>query len=149
VAARLRPLLTAVVALTGTALLGGCQKPTPLVTVVAAGRTFHVEASGWCVDGTCTQFAREVPVVTVHGNDVVGVDVDRSVARGTWAVSLESGNQSGIFATGRDSHYATFLAPDPRQVGTSDLLMRVSVQKSETGRDKDRVGQWFFRLKLT
>lgn len=148
-AARLRTLLTGVAAVAASTLIGGCgEKPTPLVTVVAGGQSYNVRASGWCVEGNCVSYDREVPQVAVRAGEQVGVDVERAIARGTWVVTLESGDQSGRFATGRDSHYETFTAPDPRQVGTDELLLRVSVQESETRKDRDRVGQWFFRLKL-
>lgn len=157
-AARPRPLLAGVAAVLGTLVLSGCQKPTPLTTVTAAGRSYAVQASGWCAQGSrpaCKSFDRLVPEVRVRAGQVVGVDVDRAIARGEWVVTLEqpggaSSDQQRLFvARATNEHYASFSAPSQAQAsGLKEVLLRVSVQRSETGRQDDRVGQWFYRLKL-
>lgn len=150
-AARPRPLL-AVAALGGAAVLTACQKPPPLATVVAAGHSYPAQASGWCVQGSqprCKQFDRGVPTVTVDAGQVVGVDVDRTIAKGQWLVTLErDGSKPVPVAAGEGSHYESFVAPSSRELGASSVLMRVSVQRSETGIPEDRVGQWFYTLRV-
>lgn len=152
--ARPRTLLAGVAAAGAAVLLAGCEKPTPYVTVTAAGNSVHAEASTYAVNGNLARYPRAVPVVPVKSGQLVGVDVDRSIAKGQWVVSLDDPqtNSPVPFATGENSHFESFYAPQlaaQRGGGTRDLTLRVSVTRSETGRTDDRAGQWLFTLRVS
>ena len=157
--ARLRTPL-AVALLAAAPVLAACQKPTPLVTVQTNGQSYHTEATALVIDGKQHDYDRTVEDVLVKPGDRVGVDVDRSVAKGTWVTSIDvpatqagaaPGQQALTQAT--DSHFESFVMP----TGTSDgqrlmpgatFVLRVTVTMGETGRTDDRVGQWVFNLKV-
>jgi hypothetical protein len=120
------PTRTAALALAAVALLGstGCEKQSPYVTVTAHGVTVKARATKYCRPHSkrCNESA-DNPVITVQSNDVLGIDVPRSLAEQGWQIDVDSAAafshehytslQLGqIQATGRDQ--VVTIVRDPK-----------------------------------
>jgi hypothetical protein len=150
-----RPLLTA---LTGAALLlslAGCQKPSPSVTLVSAGKSVHSEAHQYCRDGKfltkangneCPAAGKPVTVLSADQDGLVGVDVAKQLTETGWYLfDLDAQRSYGF----QDKHYLSIVAdysnrPVP---GVIHLEVRQVDRKPRNDRDLPKVvGQWKFEL---
>ena len=144
---RLRP--AACLAL-GLVALSGCERPTPLVTVVNAGRSVYTEADTYCFEGqstveaTCAVRQQQAPTLEVVPGEAVGVDVGKELVEGGWIIELSDPQAPGEEAQPQqsevqDDHYFTFTAPNLPPEGS--LLLTVRSLNGETP-----TGQWSFLL---
>ena len=76
-------------ALTGSALLAGCDKPAPKVTVQTGAFSTTIEPSTYCFDAKhCRSSARiDLPVIDAKPDDRVLVDVPRDLVGRGWSVT--------------------------------------------------------------
>ena len=131
--------------------LTGCQKPTPLVTLVSGGESVHTDATIYCFEGqsvqqqNCrTRTSTKPTLLEVKVGQQVGIDVAREVAEAGWVVVLPGDDQDpgNDQASGRqDEHYFAFTP----QFESGPL--RVEVRMLDKGRtDAPTVGNWQFVL---
>ena len=131
--------------------LTGCQKPTPIVSLVSGGESVHTDATIYCFDGqsaqqqNCRAPKDKAPtVLEVKVGQQVGIDVDKKVAEAGWVVVLPGDDQdpSNDQASGKqDSHYFAFTP----QFESGPL--RIEVRMLDEGRtDAPTVGNWQFVL---
>ena len=112
-----RTLAGLTAALCGLALTG-CQKPTPLVSLVSGTETVRTDATIFCFEGqsarqqNCRAPEGKPPtVLKVKPGAKVGVDVAKKVADAGWVIVLPGDDQdpSNDQASGRqDEHYFSF-----------------------------------------
>ena len=97
--------------------LSGCQKPTPLVTLVSGATSVHTGATIFCFEGQsaaaqdCRTEAQTPTVLKVKVGAQVGVDVAKKVADAGWVIVLPGNDQdpSNDQASGtQTSHYFAF-----------------------------------------
>lgn len=140
--------LSAVVALT---TLTGCQKPTPIVTMVSGSTSVHRDATIFCFEGQSAQqqncrTAKDTgpTVLEVKPGSTVGIDVARDLAENGWVVVLPGNDQdpSNDQASGKqDEHYFSFTP----QFESGPLP--VEVRMLDDGRtDAPTIGNWRFVL---
>lgn len=145
-----RRLLAATAATSAAlALLTGCEKPAPIVTVVSGAQSVYTEASVFCFDegqtldsGSCAQRAGDVTEVTVRPGERVGIDVDGELAdRGWQLVIADPQDPQRTQASGTiTDHYFPFTAPGIAPGGQLLLTVRtVDAQDASTG-------EWQFAL---
>ena len=131
--------------------LTGCQKPTPIVSMVSGGHTVHTDATIYCFDGQSAQQqncrapqGKTPAVLKVKPGQPVGIDVSKQVADNGWVIVLPGDDQdpSNDQASGtQDSHYFAFTP----QLESSPL--RVEVRMLDQGRsDAPTLGNWQFVL---
>jgi len=108
---RARPLFHAAAATVALLTLAGCQKPTPGVTVSSGASSAHLEATVYCRDGqsvdkqNCVQHLDRVVLMQVKPGQLVGFDVDSSLADHGWVlVDTDANATSGV----QDSHYFSY-----------------------------------------
>ena len=144
---RLRPVACLVL---GVVALGGCERPTPLVTVVNAGRSVYAEADTYCFEGqstveaTCAVREQRASTLEVEPGEPVGVDVGKELVEGGWIIELSDPQAPAEEAQPQqsevqDGHYFTFTAPNLPPEGS--LLLTVRSLNGETP-----TGQWSFLL---
>lgn len=139
--------LTAAVSLVA---LTGCQKPTPIVSMVSGGHTVHSDAAVYCFPGqsaaaqNCRTHGTSPTVLKVKVGQQVGIDVSKKVADAGWVVVLpgDDNDPSNDQASGKqDTHYFAFTP----QFQSGPL--RVEVRMLDHGRtDAPTVGNWQFVL---
>lgn len=125
--------------------LTGCEKPTPLVTVVSAGDSVHREATTFCFEGqspeqrNCRQDDSAPPVLLVRPGDIVGIDVDKDLAESGWYVAVNR-QRTAIL----DEHYFRFT-PGGQDFQQGRLRLEIHAVEGEGDAARD-VGVWFFDL---
>jgi hypothetical protein len=137
----------------GACLVGltGCQKPTPIVSLVSSGESVHTDATIYCFEGQSAQQqncrapeGKTPTVLEVKVGQQVGIDVAKEVAESGWVVVLPGDDEdpSNDQASGKqDSHYFAFTP----QFESGPL--RVEVRMLDEGRtDAPTVGNWQFVL---
>ena len=134
----------------GLVALSGCERPTPLVTVVNAGKSVYTEADTYCFEGqsaveaSCATRQQRAPTLEVLPGEPVGVDVDKELVEGGWIIELSDPQAPAEEAQPQqsevqDDHYFTFTAPNlPPE---ASLLLTVRSLNGETP-----TGQWSFIL---
>jgi hypothetical protein len=147
-----RTRLVAGLAVTGCLLtLTGCQKPTPVVSMVSSGKSVHTDATIYCFEGQSAQQqncrapeGKAPTVLEVKVGQQVGIDVDKKLAEAGWVVVLPGDDEdpSNDQASGKqDSHYFAFTP----QFESGPL--RVEVRMLDEGRtDAATIGNWQFVL---
>lgn len=149
------------VAVLGAAVLGlglaGCEKPRPLVTVTAGGRSYDTEAGLYCRT-SCVTYSTTSQVVTVSAGAQVSVDVARSLLENGWIVVFpQQGQLAGPYST----HNATPInaypgnATTPMQViellpGQRDQIKAgnlSSLNGQQAGTATRFKGVWSFQLR--
>jgi len=139
----------------GAALLTltGCQKPTPIVSLVSGKQSVHSDATIYCFEGQSAQqqncrtdVGRPTPLEVKVGQQV-GIDVAKQLADAGWVVVLPGNDQdpSNDQASGKqDSHYFAFT-PQPSLFDNGPA--RLEVRMLDDGRtDAPTVGNWQFLL---
>lgn len=137
--------------MTALIALSACERPTPLVTVVNAGRSVYTEADTYCFEGqstveaTCAVRQQPTPTLEVVAGEPVGVDVGKELVEGGWIIELSDLQASEEEAQPQQSevqedHYFTFTAPNLPPGGS--LLL--TVRSLNDGRTP--TGQWSFLL---
>jgi hypothetical protein len=135
----------------GLVTLTGCQKPTPIVSLVSSGTSVHTDATIYCFDGqsaqqqNCRAPADKSPtLLKVKVGQQVGIDVAKELADAGWVVVLPGNDEdpSNDQASGKqDEHYFAFTP----QFESGPL--RVEVRMLDKGRtDAPTVGSWQFVL---
>ena len=145
-----RRLLAAVAATSAAAaLLTGCEKPAPIVTVVSGGTSVYTEASAFCFDeeqtlegGECAQRSVQLTELAVRPGERVGIDVDGELAdRGWQLVIADPQDPQRTQASGTiTDHYFPFTAPGIAPEGR--LLLTVRTVNAEDA----PTGEWQFAL---
>ena len=133
--------------------LTGCQKPTPIVSLVSGGETVHSDATIYCFDGqsaqqqNCRTDVHPPTALKVKVGQQVGIDVAKQVAKAGWVVVLPGSDQdpSNDEASGKqDGHYFAFT-PQPSLFDNGPV--RMEVRMLDDGRtDAPTVGNWQFLL---
>ena len=145
-----RRLLAAAAATSAmAALLTGCEKPAPIVTVVSGGTSVYSEAAAFCFDegqtldsGECAQRATQTKQLAVRPGERVGIDVDKELVERGWQLVISDPQDpqrtqaSGVI----DDHYFPFTAPGIAPDGSLLLTVR-TVDDQETP-----TGEWQFEL---
>ena len=145
-----RRLLAAVAATSAAAaLLTGCEKPAPTVTVVSGGTSIYTEASAFCFDeeqtlegGECAQRSTELTELAVRPGERVGIDVDGELAdRGWQLIIADPQDPQRTQASGTiTDHYFPFTAPGIAP--ESRLLLTIRTVDAEDA----PTGEWQFAL---
>ncbi len=130
--------------------LSGCQKPTPLVTLVSGSTSVNTGATIYCFEGQSAQVencrTEEQPptVLKVKVGAQVGVDVAKKVADAGWVIVLPGNDQdpSNDQASGTQTdHYFAFTP----QFESGPL--RLEVRMLDNGQaGAPTVGNWQFVL---
>ncbi|HVM27166.1 MAG TPA: hypothetical protein VM433_05755 [Mycobacteriales bacterium] len=143
-AARTSVAAAAVLALTG------CERPTPIVTVVSGTTSEWREADVYCFEGQsgddCSSHEVSTPRIPVTPGQRVGVDVDKAVVERGWYVTLEAPGSQGEPSESEiqvDAHYFSFPAPN---VGPEGLRLTVRAIDPEDVRGGGTTGEWTFDL---
>ena len=152
-------LLTAGTAAASLLLLTGCEKPTPIVSVVSGGDFEHTEATSFCFEGQdpkaepgsaegCSFEELAPKLIRVQPGEQVGVDVSKELSDNAWVVVLRpqgaaEGQQAQEQASPvQDEHYFAFT---PQFEGGAPLELQVrSLTSSEPGAAV--TGVWRFVL---
>ena len=140
--------LSAAVALVG---LTGCEKPTPIVSMVASGDSVHTDATIYCFDGQSAQQqncrapeGKRPAVLKVKQGAQVGIDVSKEVADNGWVVVLpgEDGDPGNDQASDpQTSHYFAFTPP------LQNAPLRIEVRMLDGNSTKvPTIGNWQFVL---
>ncbi len=129
----------------GLAALAGCQKPTPLVTVVHGTSSAHDQAACYSranqpVNTPTCGTGHKAKAVDVAPGDVIGIGVDPEIAETGWFISL--GDEHPISAGPLTTTYVEIQLPAEFLV-TGSARLRVE-QKSDG--DSAPQGVWFFEL---
>lgn len=145
-----RRLLAATAATAAAAaVLTGCEKPAPIVTVVSGGQSAYSEAAAFCFEegqtldgGQCAERSPELTEVSVRPGERVGIDVDGELAERGWQLVIadpQDPQRTQASSTITD-HYFPFTAPGIAPGGRLLLTVRtVDAQNAATG-------EWQFAL---
>ena len=146
-----RRRLLAAVSATGAmaALLTGCEKPAPIVTVVSGGTSVYSEAATFCFEedatldaGQCAARESEVRELEVRAGERVGIDVDKELVDRGWQLEIadpQDPQRTQASSTITD-HYFPFTAPGIAEGGALMLTVRTV---DESGAP---TGEWLFEL---
>lgn len=133
-------------ALTATAALAGCEKPTPLVTVSLGSSSAHSEATCYAGSGQLSEdqitacMAKSGKSVSARAGDRLRIGVDPSIAEHNWVAILNSQPLLEI----NDRTFQTVVVPAGLQQGTSvELIVVESADKNSAAAIK---GIWKFQL---
>ena len=142
-----RRLLAATSAAAAAVALTGCERPTPIVTVVSGMQSEWKEADRFCFDaGTCIEEEAELPRIRVSNGATVGIDVDRELADGAWGVVLDglSADQQRVQTpVQRDNHYLRL----PRVGLDADgAVLTVLLLDEDDPEGSEPRGAWSFQL---
>jgi hypothetical protein len=139
---------TAAASLAVLALFGltACEKQSPIVTMTAHGVVVKAYAVKYCREGEkdaeCNS-SRDIPVLTVHSGDTLGIDVPRSVADQGWLVTqdkdLPPPDQRGPYS---NDHYRAIEIPAGQVQPGQDLPLYIH-RNPEHGK-----GVWQFTLRV-
>ncbi len=146
-------LLALAAALLGLALIAGCDKPVPSISIVSAGKYQHTAAVVWCFDGqrfdgpgSCTQRTSSQPRLQVRGGEQLSVEVPQEVRKRGWYVAVAIGRdaknkeqyQRGPIQ--HDHSYFSFTVP---RFPSSNTM---TVQVIAVGDNNTNSGIWQFFL---
>lgn len=135
------------------AVLSGCEKPAPIVTLVNAGQSVYAEANVFCfegqsdAEGNCSTREQGVTTLEVEGGQPLGIDVAKELSdRGWVAFAADDSGQGSqepqqVIEVQREEHYAAFEMPRLRQGGALLLTVRALGPN-----DDGSSGEWRFRL---
>lgn len=145
-----RRLLAAASAAAAVALLAGCEKPAPIVTVASGTQSEWKEADVYCFDGQsferdeCVERSDEIPEIEVAPGARVSVDVSKAVAERGWVVELAPeggpGDEGPLLS---DDSYFTFTAPAEVIRRPFQVVVRALGEDVASGVPS---GEWTFRL---
>lgn len=130
-------LLPLVVAL---AVLAGCTKPVPSVTIQASGTSLRSEAVQYVIDGKQVGTSAGPKVLTVKSGDVLNISVDKQTAEAGWVVLL--GGQKVSPVLGDENHHYSFAVPGFS--GGSEATLAIFEQPPNGG---PASGSWIFTLR--
>lgn len=126
------------------AVLTGCEKPSPVVTVFSGKQLVHSEAQCYAFGestvspAACAKQVREVPELTIRAGETIGIDVAKAVADSGWIAAINGQRLSGGIV---DGHYFKFaLGPDA--LAQAPLELQIIAR----GDDKQNKGVWIFKL---
>lgn len=147
---RTRPIALALTAVAAAGVLGGCARPTPLVTVSVSGNVVQSEAQSYCQKATtaCPSRTTAIKTVSYKFGDSIGIDVPRSIAAGTWLVyavgpaELQAQPQPQLVLHG--THYAS-LPSLTLPNDASELIIGSQPFKPSSSNKGD--GVWRFTLR--
>jgi hypothetical protein len=122
------------------AVLTGCTKPTPAVTVQSGPNTLRSEAVQYVQDGKTVGSRKGPKVLTVRPGDNVNISVDKKTADAGWVVLL-GGQKLSPVLTGNQHHFA-FRAPTFS--GGTEAALAVFEQPPNGGNAN---GVWLFTLR--
>ncbi|MGH8867235.1 MAG: hypothetical protein ACRDYU_04480 [Actinomycetes bacterium] len=140
---RVRLAVAVVGAMLGMALLGGCEKPTPLVTLTSGTSSVHAEAVCYAGDGgeiserACRQPASEARTLNVPVSSSVGVGVDPELADQGWRITING--QPATQQILDTTFYRFGLSPQAFRQGPLELQVA-------TVDGRQLTGLWLFRL---
>lgn len=145
-----RRLLAAVSATSAmAALLSGCEKPAPIVTIVSGGSSVYSEAAAFCFDedatlaeGECATRESQVRRLEVRAGERVGIDVGKELVDRGWQLEIADPadpQRTQVSGTITD-HYFPFTAPGI--VPDGKLLLTVRT----VDEDLTPTGEWLFEL---
>ena len=120
------------VALAAIGLTTGCEKQSPYITLTAHGVTVKARAQKYCREGKCAE-GKSTAFLTVGAEDILGIDVPRSVAEDGWRLG-----GSGDF---HHDHYLAIPLTGRVQPGQSIPLQ---IARDET----HGIGEWLFTIKV-
>lgn len=140
-----RPLATVAAGALLLVGLTGCEKPTPGVTVSSGTHSVHIESTTYCRDGqtaaqqNCVENLKRMGLVRVKAGELVGIDVDSSVAKHGWIlVDTDANARSEV----QDTHYFSYT-PDFRSGPIVHLEIR---SLDRVSNDASTTGVWKFQL---
>jgi hypothetical protein len=131
--------------------LTGCQKPTPIVSLVSGGSSVHTDAVLFCFEGQSTEKQncrvaedKKPTVLEVKIGQPVGIDVAKQIAENGWVIVLPAsdGNPANDrSSTKQDGHYFSFT---PQFQGGP---LKLEVRMLDEGRTNvPTIGSWQFVL---
>jgi hypothetical protein len=135
-------LLVVLVAVSGLLLLAGCQQPTPGVTLQSGSRVVRDDATAYIRGGKEVRGSGAVKVLTTRAGDLVGIDVDRSIADRGWSVHITANgaNQTTLNSPSlKGLHHFSFNVGS----ATTDVVV------SELAADGSPQGLWAFTIQPT
>jgi hypothetical protein len=140
-AAKTAAAAAAVVALTG------CERPTPIVTVVSGTQSEWKEADRFCFKaGTCVEREEPLPRIELTNGGTVGIDVDKELADGAWGVVVDGlpGQQQRVqLPVQRDTHYLPLRGVSVDGDGAVLTVLQLDPEDPE---GSEPLGQWSFQL---
>ena len=142
-----RRLLAAASTALALAVLTGCEKPAPLVTLVSGGQSIYTQANTYCFEegqtidsGECAQRAQGRTRLEVRPGELVGVDVGKDLVERGWRIRLGNDeNPANTSPVIQGRHYFTFDAPGLPEEGAPFMVSTVDEQDAMTG-------VWLFQL---
>lgn len=131
-------------------VLSGCQKPTPLVSLVSGTRTVHSGAAIYCFEGqsaqaqNCRTGSTQPTVLKVKPGAQVGVDVAKKLADAGWVVVLPGDDQDPTNDQASAPQTGHYFAFTPQfQNGPLRLEVRMLDRRRTNA---PTVGNWQFVL---
>jgi hypothetical protein len=133
-------------ALASTAVLAGCDKPVPKITVQRGSFSTTITPSTYCFDTEhCRAQRLQLPAVSARPDDTVLIDVPRTIADRGWsatAISLSTLHAIGGATVVQDRHSTRVAA----SVNDGAPFI-VQVQQLRHG--KPDGSKWSFLVKIT
>jgi hypothetical protein len=151
-----RHLAVGTAAVASLLALTGCERPTPLVSLVSGGTFVKAEASSFCFEGQdptrepgseggCSFTERTPRLLEVRPGDQLGIDVDKDLAESGWVavVRPQNGGQQAQEQASpvQEGHYFTF---NP-QFETGPIELDIRSLSAPRG-DAQVTGVWRFVL---
>ena len=87
-----RHSVVAVASVAALALVTGCEKQNPYVTLTAGGVVVKAQALEYCRGDDC-RVTDHVPTLKVKPGDTLGIDVPRSLAEQGWSTNLRGAEE--------------------------------------------------------
>ena len=145
------PRRTAVTVLSSALAVGAltaCEAPTPGVTLVSEGKRIRTEATIFCRDGqsvekrNCASAKHGPRVLSVRQGALVGVDVDRTLAKHGWyLVDVDAKQRTPV----QNTHYFTFPADFGNRPAKGVITLEVRSVDHVAENAKD-TGTWVVQL---
>lgn len=136
-----RTVLAAGAVTVAVAVLAGCDKPTPQVTVQSGNKVVTTEARRYQRDGKVQTFQRSVPSLPVHEGDRVAIDVPASLAENGWIVAVDGTQLTPI----EKGHFASVTITSLGAIGVAELRVeRVGSRTANGGFVSS--GEWVVQL---
>ena len=147
--ARSRLIAGLATALSAVALTG-CEKPTPLVSLVSGTTSVQTEAAIFCFEGqsaqaqNCRTETTTPTVLKVKVGSPVGVDVSKEVADAGWVIVLPGDDQDPSNDQASGTQKESYFAFTPQfESGPLRLEVRMLDEGNASG---PTVGNWQFVL---
>ncbi|MCX9192681.1 hypothetical protein C3Y87_14910 [Carbonactinospora thermoautotrophica] len=145
-----RRLPAIALAAAGVAALAGCEKPTPVATVVHGSDSVHTQAACYAHDEEdavderkCQPRGHPPEKIVVHAGDALGVGLDPASGATAWRVVVFDTARRGPVLEARfsgEQTYRRFQVPaEVLRFGTAELRVVAYV-------DGKARGVWFFQL---